>query len=201
VSDDDLIQAARDGHEYAAAFLVSLYGPRILGYCRSLASDLSDVDCEHIVELAIEKAVRKIDHYDQTRGRFEAWLRTFVLHATQDWRRGHHRLVSLDAETATGESRAHRLVAPPLLAVDSDDSARLAPLIEALRDALPTMNPADQVIIALRDLEGRPVDSVAATLHINPDACRQRHYRARMRLKKLLDADPRTLDVLPGELV
>jgi DNA-directed RNA polymerase specialized sigma24 family protein len=91
VSDDDLIQAAREGRDYAGPFLVSMFGPRLLGYCKSIASDLSDTDCERVVELAIEKAVRKIDAFDPTRGKFEAWLRTFVLHATQDWRRGNHR--------------------------------------------------------------------------------------------------------------
>ena len=65
--DNDLIRAAQAGQDYASAFLVSRYGPRVLGYCRFIAPDLTDVDHERIVEIAIETAVRKIDRFDPDR--------------------------------------------------------------------------------------------------------------------------------------
>jgi RNA polymerase sigma-70 factor (ECF subfamily) len=196
VSDDDLIQAAREGHDYAAAFLVSMYGPRVLGYCRAIAPDLSDVDCERVVELAVETAVRKIEKFDPSRGKFEAWLRTFVLHAAQDWRRSHHRLISLEAEGATGEPLRTTVAAPPVTLAQTTNV--LAPLIEALHEALPQLSVPDQLVIALRDMEGRSVDEVAGILRISSDACRQRHHRARVRLKALLSRDPRTT-AFPGD--
>lgn len=199
MSDDDLIQAAREGRAHAGPFLVSMYGPRVLGYCKSIASDLSDTDCERIVELAIEKAVRKIDAFDPARGKFEAWLRTFVLHATQDWRRGNQRLVSLDAETRTGHSLAETTTAAKPVAGSVDSGSRLAPALQALRDLLPQLSLPDQVIVGLRDIEGRGVDEVAGLLGVSSPACRQRHHRARMRLKQLLEADPRLAAVISGE--
>jgi RNA polymerase sigma-70 factor (ECF subfamily) len=199
VSDDELIQAARDGKEYASAFLISRFGPRLLGYCRAVAPRLSDPDRELVVELAIEHAVDKIDKFDSSRGRFEAWLRTFVLHSAQDWKRSHHQLLNLDAEMPTGRSLADTLAAAPLIPNTEQTSQRLAPMVDAVREHLPTMTLPDQLILALRDIEGRSFADIATLLNINPDACRQRHHRARARLKKLLDADPRTAAAIYGE--
>lgn len=198
MSDDDLIQAAREGRDYAGPFLVSMFGPALLGYCKSIASDLSDTDCERVVELAIEKAVRKIDAFDPTRGKFEAWLRTFVLHATQDWRRGSQRLLSLDAENGSGRSLADTIASDPVID-QAGGNGRLEPASQALRDLIPKLNLPDQVIIGLRDIESRSTKEVAALLDISQTACRQRHHRARRRLKQLLEADPRVAAIISGE--
>jgi RNA polymerase sigma-70 factor (ECF subfamily) len=180
--DKELIAAARDGQEYAGAFLVSLHGPGLAAYCRSIAPELSDTDREHIICNAIERAVRRIETFDESRGSFKTWLRPFVLHATQDWRRDHAQLVELDPDRdSSTESNG----------LDNSEDGRLQPVIEALRDLLPTLRPTDQVIIALRDLENRSVENCADLLGITPDACRQRHHRARQRLKRLLADDPR----------
>ena len=40
MSDDDLIQAAREGRDYAGPFLVSMFGPSLLGFCKAMASVL-----------------------------------------------------------------------------------------------------------------------------------------------------------------
>lgn len=204
--DNDLIRAAQAGQDYASAFLVSRYGPLVLGYCRSLAPDLSDVDCERVVEIAIETAVRKIDRFDPARGRFGVWIRTFVLNAVRDWRRGHARLDSLDDKDRRGPEPATDALGAPMTgeakATNPNNEGarnRLAPVLEAVLDTLPKMRTNDQVIIALRDIEGRSIEDTAASLKIGPDACRQRHHRAKKRLKELLRADPRCALVLPGD--
>lgn len=197
MSDDDFIEAARQGQDHAAPFLVSLYGPKVLGYCRSIASDLSDVERERICEIAIEKAVRKIDRFDPSKGKFESWIRTFVLHAAQDWRRDHQRLACLDKGGEWG---------PPLTNTLADQSVTNAgevqaqsPLLGALRDALPKLTELDQVIIHLRDIEQRSIEDVANLLGITQPACRQRHHRARGRLRSFIQADARAAVILTGE--
>lgn len=203
--DNDLIRAAQAGEDYASAFLVSRYGPEVLGYCRSLASDLSDVDCETVVEIAIETAVRKIDRFDPSRGKFGVWIRTFVLNAVRDWRRGHARLASLDDEERHGPEPATDALGALLtddITNNNDNQGtidRLAPVREAIRDALPTMRLNDQVILAMRDMEGRTAEETAASLKISPDACRQRHHRAKKRLRDKLRDDPRCVFLLPGD--
>ncbi len=68
MDDEELVRAARDNEPYAGPFLVSLYGPKLAGYCRSIASDLSDIDRELATANAIEPAVRRIDNYDPVMG-------------------------------------------------------------------------------------------------------------------------------------
>jgi RNA polymerase sigma-70 factor (ECF subfamily) len=192
----ELLEAARDGQEHAGAFLVSLFGPRLMGYCRSVTRDMGDTDRDFIVEIAVETAVRKIDRYDQARGPLEAWLKTFVLHAAKDWRRSQARTLPSDPispESSLNQSNNPRSDLSHNPDHDSDflTSQRRTSAVEAVREALPRLSIDDQVMVAMRDLEGRPVREVATRLGINEDACRQRHRRAKLRLKKLLEADPR----------
>ena len=96
MDDEDLIQAARDGKEYAGPFLISLYAPMLLGYARGIASDLGDSACEQICEWAIERAVRKIQLYDPARGDFAGWARSMLRYAALDYRRDNARLQNID---------------------------------------------------------------------------------------------------------
>ena len=96
VDDEDLIQAAREGKEYAGPFLISLYAPMLLGYARGLASDLGDSGCEQICEWAVERAVRKIDLYDPAKGDFAGWARSMLRYAALDYRRDNARLQNID---------------------------------------------------------------------------------------------------------
>lgn len=199
MDDDELINAARAGKEYAGPFLVSLHGPAMAAYCRSIAGDLSDTDREHIVANAIERAVRRIEKYDPVRAPFRAWLRPFVLHAAQDWRRDHGRLDALDPDSTAATANIAGTITAGFTTHggggehdDSDASPSvIQPLIDALRDALPRLRAADQLIITMRDYEHRTPETIASLLGITPEACRQRHHRARQRLTILLRDDPR----------
>lgn len=186
MTDDDWLQDARDGKDHAAAFMISKYGPTAVGYCKTLARDLSDVDHEFIAEIAIEKAVRKIDKYDPDKGPFEAWLRTFVLHAAQDWRREHHSTLPVNDDLDA---------TPPT----EDTSTSASPLVKVLKDALKSLSVPDQVILHLRDIEGHSIQETADLLAINEIACRQRHHRARQRLKSKMQADNRAMTALTGD--
>jgi len=201
--DRELVRAAQERKEYAPAFLVSRYGQRLLGYCQDIAPDLGDADREHIVADAIEKAVAKIDKFDPARAKFGTWIRGFVLNRVRDWRRDNERLLSFDDEEpsitepatdALGTLLTHKRTTIETRPV----SDRNQPLLDAVLEALPKLRPDDQIIIALRDLEGRSVESIAASLKIGRDACRQRHSRARKRLKDKLLADPRSAALLSG---
>jgi DNA-directed RNA polymerase specialized sigma24 family protein len=175
---DELIADARAGKPHAAPFLVSLYGPALAGYMRAIAPDLSDTDRELIAERAVEAAVRNVDRYDPTQAPFTAWLRGFVRYEALNWRRATARLDSLaGVDVPSPGPPGHR--DPPVAVV--------AAVINALR----MLRPADQVIIALRDIEQLPSKEAAARLGITDAACRQRHTRARQRLAAIAAMDPR----------
>lgn len=175
---DNLIADARAGKPHAAPFLISLYGPALAGYLRAIASDLSDTDRELIAERAIEAAVRKIDRYDSAQAPFAAWLRGFIRYEVLNWRRSTSRLDSLEGVDMPSPDPPGQTDPP-------------SEMMAAVTDAFRTLRPADQVIIALRDIERLPSKEAAARLGITDAACRQRYTRARQRLAAVASKDPR----------
>ena len=185
MDDENLIQAARDGKEHAGPFLVSLYAPMLVGYAHSIAADLGDSACEQICEWAVERAVRKIDLFDPSKGNFVAWARSMVRYAALDYRRDNARLDRIDDPNLPEQAM------PPTH--DAHDKVR-----DALRQALRQLTEPDQAILALRDLEQLPPQAVASLLGISAAAVRQRHLRARRRLAALARKDPRLNSLLEG---
>lgn len=172
--DEELIQAAKAGQLHAGAFLVSLYGPRLLGYCRTITPDLGDVDRELICEQAIEKACRKMDEYDETKGSLAAWLRGFVRYGVLSWRRSWARC-DPEHSSELGPQAWQPRPQPEL----SPSDPRLALLAAAVR-ALPQDH---QLLIALRFWENLPTSEIAARLHISDAAVRQRLSRLARHLR------------------
>ena len=172
--DEELIRALKAGDEHADAFMISLYGPKLLGYCRTIASDLGDVDRELICEQAIETACRKIDDYDPGKGPLHAWLRGFVRNGVRAWRRSPAARVS----PLAGEPEAASW--PPPARADPDrDDPQTGRLIAAVR-ALP---PHHQLLLALRFTEGLPAHEIASRLGISDEAVRQRLSRLTRQLR------------------
>ena len=185
MDDENLIQAAREGKQHAGPFLVSLYAPMLLGYARGLASDLGDSGCEQICEWAVERAVRRIDLYDPAKGDFAGWARCMLRYAALDYRRDNARLqsnVSLDiAEPDPQPSRE----------IPGDVTAALTQVVGQLSEP-------DQAILALREIEQLPSQTVAALLGISDAAVRQRYSRARKRLTQIAQNDERLTSFLTG---
>lgn len=193
MDDSELIRAVRENESYAGPFLVSLYGPRLAGYCRSIAPDLGDTDRELAIENGIERAVRRIEAYEPDRGSVLAWLRPFVLHATQDWRRSNVQLSRYDSADLVD------VAAPSPVDVIQPPAPESAQAAEAVRTAFRQLSVPDQVVIVLRNYEQHPVQHTAEILGISVDACRQRHHRALTRLKAFLEADERVTPMTGGD--
>lgn len=174
---DELISRLQHGDENAGPFLVSLMAPSLHGYARATAGDLSDTDRERICELALERAVRKIDLFDPTKGSFPSWLRAFVRHEAGNWRRSNHALDELDEDA----------VAPD---VEPEQPAEWRSAVAAIQRAVQELSPTDQLIVDLRDHEGLSYADIASRVGANEDACRQRHLRALRRLKRVAESDP-----------
>jgi RNA polymerase sigma factor (sigma-70 family) len=172
---EELVRSTKAGDPSAGPFLISLFGPQLLRYAYVLAPELSEVDREIICENAVERAVCKIDAYEPARGPFSAWLRAFVRHEIGTWRRRHGRLV-LDPEAA----------APVAEPVTNPQYAEAAERVVSLFKEL---GETDQLMIALRDLEGLPYAEISRRLGASEVACRQRHLRALGKLRRLVDKD------------
>lgn len=185
VDDADLIQAAREGKEYASSFLVSLYAPMLLGYARAVASDLGDSGCEQICERAVERAVRKIDLYDPAKGDFAGWTRSMLRYAALDYRRDNARLQRIDSlDVAKPETQSRREIPEEI--------------IVALAEVVRHLSEPDQAILALREIEQLPSQTIAALLGISDAAVRQRYSRARQRLVRIAQGDQRLTSFVGG---
>jgi RNA polymerase sigma factor (sigma-70 family) len=140
----------------------------LLGYARDIASDLGDTACEDIAVSAVRRAVHFIDRYDPAKGTFPAWARSQVRFAAMDYRRDNARLTELDHDIAE---------APTELSRDIPQDIRAA-----LQAAVRRLRGADQVILALCEVEGLSSQAASLRLGISADAARQRLSRARRRL-------------------
>jgi DNA-directed RNA polymerase specialized sigma24 family protein len=177
--DEELIKAAMAGDERAGAFMISLYGPKLLGYCRTIAPDLGDVDRELICEQAVETACRKIDDYDSGKGTLHAWLRGFVRYGVWAWRRGPDSQVGpLAVEPEAG------VLLPAAEAGPARGDPRAGRLVAAVR-ALP---PHHQLLIALRFTENLPTHEIASRLGISDAAVRQRLSRLARQLRTQVES-------------
>lgn len=185
VEDEDLVQAARAGDDYAGPFLVSRYAPMLLGHARAHAGDLGDVAVDEICELAVEKAIKRIALFDPAKGDFAAWARSMVRFAALDYRRSNDRLTSLEGLDTPESSPPIRQPLP-------------AEVSEALAEAVAQLSAPDQVILALRDVEQLPSQAVAMLLGVEDAAVRQRYSRARKRLAAIAHADPRLTTFVKG---
>ena len=173
----DLLERARRGDTSAAPFLVSYLGDHLLGYARSIAKDLADADRETIVEMAVEAGARLIGTFDENRGTLRAWFRRQVRWKVAEWYRSGP--ASPDPLPAVLQEEAEVPAAP------------LPPAVaEALRDAIASLDRDDQIVLALRAVEGLAFPEVGLRLGITTDAARQRYHRALRRLKTKASAMP-----------
>lgn len=168
-----LIQAAKASEPGAGAFLVSRYGQQLIGYCRALTPDMSDVDREMICEQAVELAVRKIEDFDEQRS-FSNWLRGFVFHTVRNWRRAHGLRHPDSADELSLNEDAPPPAAPSALPDD----------VAAAISALPEV---DQLYLYLKHFEHLPSKEIAARLNKSDDAVRKRLSRIHASLRAQLD--------------
>ncbi|MGI8413887.1 MAG: RNA polymerase sigma factor [Solirubrobacteraceae bacterium] len=184
-----LIEQIRQGDETAGAVLVSIVAPRLLGYADLIGPDLPEVDRELAVESAIETAIRKIGQYDESRGTFPAWVRTFVKNAVNDWRRRH-------PDGAPGE-----LVGEPEQPAEPPDDATEAvdPETIAIAAIVLTESEPNQLLIRLRFVDGLTHAQIAERLNVTEAASRKRLERLLAGFRRRGSEDPDLSGHLKGD--
>ena len=146
-------------------------------------SDVDDCAQEVWIDL-----VRNLPDFalDDSRGRFTSWLFTIVRNKATDMTR---RAARRPADPMPGSS-ASNLEAPdddPVLALERRSD------VELVRDALAKLkrqaSPENYQILHLRQIEGRDVGEVAATLGISPRQVWAREHRMKRKLREVLSQD------------
>ncbi|RIK86923.1 MAG: RNA polymerase subunit sigma-70 [Planctomycetota bacterium] len=195
-SERDLLQRAAAGDSRAVAELLERYRGRLR---RMVAIRLDKrvaarMDASDIVQDALSSAVARLPQYlADPQLPFYPWLRRIAWDRLLRVHRDH-----IDADKRSvlkehawrpdlNDQSMSELVLQ--LAQDSLDPSQKAMEAETqsrVRTALGMLKPADREILAMRHLERMSVEEIAIELCITPTAVTSRHFRALVRLRKLM---------------
>ncbi len=176
LSDERLVEAARDGDDEAFAELVRRHKRAVLSTVSRFAGNSFELD-----DIAQDIFVKVYLNLGRFRGDapFEHWLRRIAVRTCYDFLRARRR------EKAT----------VPLDAVDfslagpsTGDEVSAWEARRILDQALPRLKPEERLVITLIELMGSTVRDVAALTGWSEANVKVRAFRARQALKKLLGA-------------
>jgi RNA polymerase sigma-70 factor (ECF subfamily) len=173
----------------AWAEFVETYGPRIQGWCRRWG--LQEADSQDVAQTVLLKLMQAMQafRYDP-RQRFRAWLKTVTHHAWQDLLRSRRRLAAMgEAEDDPLES----LEARDDLAAHIEGAYEQELLDEAVMRVRPRVQPQTWEAFCLTTYEGLSGAEVASRLGIPVTSV----YKAKSNLRKLLEAEVRSLEGAP----
>jgi RNA polymerase sigma-70 factor (ECF subfamily) len=186
--DGSLVTALRRGDPTAAEDLVTGYGDRAYRLATRITCDPQDA--EEAVQDAFLSAIRKIDSFCGESA-FGSWLYRIVANAAyQRCRRRRRRGadVSLDKLLPMFDEHGRHVAPVADWSMTVDDPARQTEVRMVLRTAIDEL-PADyRAIVLLRDVEGLSHHEIAETLGLTAVNAKSRVHRARLFLRKQLEA-------------
>jgi len=198
--DGALVAALRRGDPTAADDLVAAYGDRACRLATRITRNAQDA--EEAVQDAFLSVIRKIDTFrgDAT---FGSWIYRIVANAAYQCCRRRRRRgadVSLDNLLPVFDPRG-RHVAPVVdWSTSVDDPARQTELRLVLSAAIEELSDDYRAVVVLRDVEGLPHREIAETLGLTVVNVKMRVHRARLFLRKRLEAhlSMAGVDSIPG---
>lgn len=188
-SDDEafVMEAVRrvlDGDVEAFAVVVNAHQRLIAA---DLARRLPAQDVQEVAQDAFIRAFRSLPSY-RREAPFRIWILRIARHAAMDfWRKKYRRRDQLfsdldDPALARVEATQQERLAEQKADREAQDSAR-----EWLAAALLRLSPDDRAVITLVELEERSMEDAARRLGCGLSAVKVRAFRARRRLKAILE--------------
>jgi RNA polymerase sigma-70 factor (ECF subfamily) len=180
-SDSELVAAVVAGDQNSFEPLLKRYQARVFATARRYARREDEV--EDIVQEVFFKAFDKLASF-RGEAPFEHWLMRLAVRTCYDFLRAHQRnRETTFSQISQDESDwLERVAAAPDQAAEADFGAR-----ELLRRVLNQL-PADaRMVITLLEIEDRPVREVAALTGWSETLVKVRAFRARRRMRKLLE--------------
>jgi RNA polymerase sigma-70 factor (ECF subfamily) len=208
-SDDDLLDAARNGDEGALATLVERHRGRLermvaLRMDRRLQGRVDPADVVQEAYLAVRG---KFPQYSaDSRMPFFLWLRLEVGQKLVDLHRFH---LGTQMRDAGQEVSLHRGALPQVTSLSlaehllgklttASHAAMRAELKIRVQEALNSMDPNDREVLILRHFEELSNAEAAAVLGIKPSAAVNRYVRALKRLKDVFQGMPGGIEGIWG---
>jgi len=186
--DHDLLEALRCHEPMAAERLATRYGERAYRLARRITGN--GQDAEEVVQDAFWTVVRKIDTF-RGESAFGSWLYRIVTNASyQKLRRRQSRRdeLSLGDVLPLFDERGCHTAPVADWSPRADDPSIQVELRTALTAAIDELPAAYRTVLVLRDIEGRSHAEIAETLGLSVCVVKTRAHRARLFLRKQLEA-------------
>ncbi len=175
-----LLERARAGEEAAFRELVERYTSRVFALVRNLVRDA--VDAEDVTQEVFYKVYAKLETFREDSS-FYTWLYRVAFNTATDHlkRRRHEREIQV-------EDFAFLPVADD--AETPAESVGRRDLRAEIRSAMARLPEKFRTILVLRELEGLAYEEISAVLGIAIGTVESRIFRAREKLKRLLEMRP-----------
>ena len=181
-TETELVALAKDRDEPAIRELVRRFNPRLFRIARGLVE--SDVEAEDVVQDAYLAAFTHLDGF-RGEARFATWMTRIVLNAASTRRRRSRPHEEYDT---VAESRSDNtdVVAFPTRPQSAEAALGRLQVRDLLEEAVGRLPPDLRVVFLLREAEGLSILNIARDLRLNPVTVKTRLFRARRRLRVLL---------------
>lgn len=183
LSDEELVESAKQGDPDAFPQLVKKYSRRILRVGRNITNN--DEDAEDVLQETFLKAYTHLDGF-QGNSKFYTWLvRIAMNEALMKLRkRKGDKVVSLDEQLDTGEDTVTREIA--VWEGNPEDRYSQEEIRELLDKTVASLPEAFRTVFMLRDVEELSTEETAEVLNLSIPAVKSRLLRARLQLREKL---------------
>ncbi len=183
LSDEELVESAKQGDPDAFPQLVKKYSRRILRVGRNITNN--DEDAEDVLQETFLKAYTHLDGF-QGNSKFYTWLvRIAMNEALMKLRkRKGDKVVSLDEQLDTGEDTVTREVA--VWEGNPEDRYSQDEIRGILDKSIASLPEAFRTVFTLRDVEELSTEETAEVLKLSIPAVKSRLLRARLQLREKL---------------
>ena len=178
-SDTDLVEAVRDGDDYAFEELYRRYQRRIAGFVRGLVRD--DARAEDVTQETFFSALRRLRATDSDIT-FKPWIYEIARNAAIDSYRRTSRAeeISMDSDDLLRPSDRGRLIG----ARAPENALVVKQRFEHLRGALDELSDTHHRVLVMRELEGLSYREIGERLELSRPAVESTLFRARRRLER-----------------
>ena len=185
--DRDLITSHKDGDETAFPELVQRYETRVYNHCVRMINDREE--SADLTQEVFLKVFRNIGNYEHTYS-FYTWLYRITVNCCIDYIRKRKRQaqsISLSFNT-TDESSSGKEQEIPDITFTPDRFMRDKETSKMLHEAMSRLSDKMRTIILLKEIERFSYEEIADILNCSRGTVKSRLFRARERLRELLES-------------
>ena len=180
----ELVEAARERDEAAVRELIRRMNPRLFRVARGLA--VSDAEAEEIVQETYLAAFTRLDSF-RAEARFSTWITRICLNTAQMRRRRGRVHEEYDTVTETSNSEDTVFLFPGGSAEQPDAALGHRQVRLLLEQAVAELPTDLRLVFLMRETEGMSTLAIAGDLSLNPVTVKTRLFRARQRLRKVIE--------------